>query len=129
MQLLEPDGRRSSEAEASFRVPANGGCGIYAMAPNTSSWVARVNETAYRFVSRRRESFGRVVLWGPERYPARYDLASALLIRVIGLVYVAAFVSLVTQITGLIGIDGIAPAACFFAVVADKLSHGAEFNL
>ena len=130
VQLLEPDGRHSAGAEASFRVLAYGGCGVYAAAHHGSRWVASASEAAYRFVSRRRESAGRVAraLWGPERHPARYDLASALFIRAIAVVYVAAFASLATQITGLIGADGIAPAAHFFVAVQEAIPHGAWFK-
>ena len=130
VQLIEPGGHRSSGANASFRVLAYGGCGVYAALLSRSRWVARVSEAAYTFVSRRRESCGRMAraLWGRERYPARYDLASALFIRVIALVYVTAFASLATQITGLIGADGIVPAANFFAAVAEALPHGAWFK-
>ena len=127
VQLLEPDGRRSSGAEASFRVLAYGGCGVYAAVMSRSQWVKRAAEATYTFVSRRRESAAHVAraLWGPERYPARYDVTSAIFIRIIALIYVSAFASLALQITGLIGADGILPASNFFDAVAQAIPQTA----
>src|SRR5437762_10729818 len=47
-----------------------------------------------------------------------YVLATWLFLRVLGLIYLAAFVSLATQIKGLVGREGILPAANFIAARA-----------
>jgi hypothetical protein len=56
--------------------------------------------------------------WGsstPISVAGTYVLASWLFLRLLGLIYFAAFVSLATQIRGLVGVKGILPAAEFLA--------------
>src|SRR5437870_829045 len=57
-----------------------------------------------------------MVAWGLTNLTAGAGgsvLASWLFLRLLGLIYLAAFVSLATQIRGLVGRDGILPAAEF----------------
>ena len=45
--------------------------------------------------------------------PPRFVLSRGLFLRLLGLVYLVAFASLATQILGLIGADGLLPAAAY----------------
>ena len=87
VQLIEPDGHYSAGADASFRILSYGGCGIYAAVLRRSRLATRIAEWAYTFVSRRRDYADSAVrlLWGSERYPARYDRASSIFVRAIAL--------------------------------------------
>ena len=49
------------------------------------------------------------LLWGQERHPPTFHLVSWLFLRLLGLTFLAAFVSIGSQITGLVGSDGILP--------------------
>jgi predicted DCC family thiol-disulfide oxidoreductase YuxK len=127
IQLFEPEGARYSGAEAAFRVLAlapGGGISLWmywhlpgfaGLAEATYGLIARHRDVAYRW-SR--------LLWGGERYPATYDLVSWLFLRLLGLTFLVAFVSIGSQITGLVGEDGILPLSNYLNSVA--VEHGAE---
>ena len=63
--------------------------------------MAPVAEWAYRFVARRRVGFSRLsdLLVGPEIGPLSFLLSRAVFLRLIGLVYLIAFISLWTPTT------------------------------
>ena len=90
--------------------------GIYRHAPG----VAMLAEMLYRIVASNRRSTSRVtrLLWGPTVLRPTYDVARCLYLRAIGLVYLVAFVSLWTQIDGLIGSRGILPVGEWLDAVA-----------
>ncbi len=112
IQLFEAGGARYSAAEAAFRVLAlapGGGASLwlYRRMPG----FARVAEAAYRLVARHRVAgyhWSRL-LWGAELYPPGWHLVSWLFLRLLGLTLLVAFVSIGTQILGLVGSDGILP--------------------
>jgi len=114
IQLFEADGGRSSGAEAAFRVLAlapGGGASLwlYRRLPG----FAALSEAAYRVVAHHRVAayhWARL-LWGAERYPPSWHLVSWLFLRLLGLTFLVAFVSIGTQILGLVGSDGILPLA------------------
>ena len=56
---------------------------------------APVSEWAYAFIAARRAAFYRIslFLWGRNYEPPRYELVSFLFLRLLGLVYLTAFVS------------------------------------
>ena len=87
---------------------------------------APVSEWAYAFIAAHRSAFYRIslLLWGKNYEPPRYDLVSFLFLRLLGLVYLAAFVSFAVQAQGLIGSHGILPLAKFTEAVAGRF--GAE---
>jgi hypothetical protein len=58
------------------------------------------------------------LLWGPRPLVQRHELTAGLFLRLLGLVYLAAFLSLGSQVLGLIGSSGILPAADYFAAAA-----------
>ncbi len=62
---------------------------------------------------------------GP-RPSAAYRISAELYLRALGLVYLAAFVSFGVQLDGLIGPDGIRPAATTLTLVARQLPGGVE---
>src|SRR5206468_1330334 len=74
--------------------------------------VARVTEASYRIVARHRMFFSFLtrLLWGRDPQPAKYVGVRWIFLRAVGLTYVIAFISLWTQIIGLIGHNGIVPA-------------------
>ncbi len=127
IQLFEPEGARYSGAEAAFRVLAR------APGRGTSLWLyrrlpgfARLAEAGYTFISQHREAAYRWsrLLWGPERHPPTWHLVSWLFLRLLGLTFLVAFVSIGSQITGLVGEQGILPMSDYLATVAAE--HGAQ---
>jgi predicted DCC family thiol-disulfide oxidoreductase YuxK len=128
IQLIEPDGRVYSGAAATFRV--------LRQAPGRAAWwwcyahlpgFAALSEWAYTFVARRRGLLNGLTkfLWGPALHAERYQLLSWIFLRLFGAIYVAAFVSLAVQVQGLIGRQGILPAADYFPAVRLVLGNSA----
>jgi predicted DCC family thiol-disulfide oxidoreductase YuxK len=112
IQLIEPDGKVYSGAAATYRVlrhvPGRGAWWwLYAHVPG----FAVVSERSYAFIARRRGPLNRVskLLWGPALEPERYELVSWVFLRLLGAIYLAAFVSLGVQILGLVGHAGVLP--------------------
>ncbi|MBI4061872.1 MAG: lipase maturation factor family protein [Elusimicrobia bacterium] len=87
---------------------------------------APVLEAAYRFVAERRPFFSRLtrLLWGETTAPAPIFLTTRLVLAGVGLCYLLAFASLAAQVRGLVGADGIMPAAALLA--SAKAQLGAE---
>jgi predicted DCC family thiol-disulfide oxidoreductase YuxK len=112
IQLIEPDGNVYSGAAATYRVlrrvpERRAWWWLYAHVPG----FAPASEWSYTFIARRRGLLSRVskVLWGPALEPERYELVSWVFLRLLGAIYIAAFVSLGVQILGLVGHAGILP--------------------
>ncbi len=128
VQLIEPDDRVSRGAEAIFRTLTHGPgrrrrARALRWAYERLPGMAPVAEWAYRFVARRRVGFSRLsdLLVGPEIGPASFLLSRAVFLRLIGLVYLIAFVSLWSQVHGLIGSNGILPAVDFLEAAREQL--------
>ena len=124
VHLIEPDGSCSRGAAAVFRSLAhgpNGGAGwwLYRHVPA----FAAASEWAYRLVAAHRPAFTTLtrLLWGPHVASPGNALTVGLFLRGFGLVAVAAFVSLWTQIDGLVGSQGIYPVAGLFEIVRGQL--------
>jgi len=120
VQLIEPDGSVYAGAEAGFRALAIRAPGTaltwsYANVPG----FAPVSEYAYHFVAKRREFFSKLtrLLWGRNGAVPRYNRVRWVFLRSLGLIYLIAFASLGTQIKGLIGANGVVPAAEFMTAV------------
>lgn len=125
IQLFEQDGTRYSGANAAFRVLAQ------APGRGASLWfyrhlpgVARLTEAAYTLIAHYREAayWWSRLLWGPERYPPTYLFVSWLFLRLLGLTFLVAFVSIGIQITGLIGAEGILSLSNYLDTLA--ADHG-----
>lgn len=124
IHLFEPE-RTSRGAEAVLRA--------LAYAPGLSRLprlyavpgVAAASEAAYRFIAARRPLFARLtrLLWGKSTLPAPVGLTVRLVLAGLGLCYLLAFASLGGQVRGLIGSEGIMPAAAMLG--AAKASLGA----
>jgi predicted DCC family thiol-disulfide oxidoreductase YuxK len=81
-----------------------------------------ISEGCYRLVADHR-SFADVLrraLWGKRLEPSTYLLTRWLFLRLLGLIYLAAFGSLWPQITGLVGARGIIPWNGFAQAVATR---------
>lgn len=131
IQFIEPDGRVYSGAAATFRVlcfaPGRGGWWwLYRHLPG----FAPATERAYDFFGRHRGLLDRStrLLWGPALEPAGYTLPSWLFLRLLGLIYAAAFASLGVQVVGLVGSTGILPLEPHLREIHGQLG-GAAYSL
>ena len=120
VHFVDTDGRVTRGAEAVFRslahAPARGWLlALYLRAPG----VAPVSEAAYRIVARHRPAFSRITRWlyGSHVERPSYFLTRRLFLRLLGAIYLIAFLSLGAQLPGLIGRDGILPAGKFLEAV------------
>jgi len=111
--LVEPDGGICFGARAVFRalasVPGRGlGWWAYRRVPG----FAPASEAAYRFVAAHRGLMATATrwLWGAQIGPPSHLLTRWAFLRLLGLTYLIAFVSLGVQVIGLIGENGITPA-------------------
>ena len=114
VQYITPDGQHASAAEASFLVLSHARgrrfwLSLYRRLPGFAS----IAERAYAFTAAHRPGFYRIslLLWGRDYQPPRYDLVSFLFLRLLGLIYLSAFISFGVQAQGLIGSHGILPLA------------------
>jgi hypothetical protein len=112
--LIETDGTVYEGAEAVFRALT------YARYQSWAFWMyesvpgfAAVTEWMYQFVAGQRELFSWLtrVFWGADPSPPDYLLSRWVFLRFLGVIYLIAFVSLGAQVDGLIGSEGISPAA------------------
>jgi predicted DCC family thiol-disulfide oxidoreductase YuxK len=112
VHLLEPDGRVSRGAEAVFRALALGGRTLPLTAYGRLPGFAALSEWGYRQVAAHRPLASRLVdlLVGDLVGPPRFFLTRFLFLRLLALVYLAAFLSLGSQVHGLIGERGLLPA-------------------
>ncbi len=118
VQLIGTDGNVVSGAEAVFQALAlNPKLGWPIHFYDSSRAFAKTTEAAYRFVAGHRMAFSRFtrLLWGRHVEWPDYTLTRWVFLRGLGLVYLFAFISLWTQIGGLIGHNGIMPADEFIS--------------
>ncbi len=113
VHLVEPGGRHSRGAEAVFRSLA------YAPGHGWALWLYRflpgaapLSEACYAWVARHRPLWDRFTLaiWGPHLVPPGERRTAWVFLRVLGVVFLIAFLSLWTQVIGLVGREGILPA-------------------
>ena len=116
VQLVMPGGEVFAGAEAVFRTLAYAPgkkwmLWLYERAPN----VAPISEACYRIVAAHRSFFWKPtrLLWGSRFVRPSYSLTRWLFLRWLGLIYLIAFLSLWPQLLGLVGHQGILPAAGF----------------
>ncbi|MDP3919906.1 MAG: lipase maturation factor family protein [Candidatus Omnitrophota bacterium] len=124
VQLVEEGQRVAGGAEAVFRV--------LACAPNRKwlLWLYRrvpgvkwVTESFYSLVAGNRILFSRLTLlfWGNNLDPPRHRITHGFFQSLLGLTYLVAFVSYWVQVDGLIGSQGILPAADFLNVIHERV--------
>ena len=126
VHLIEPNGQISRGAQAVFLALRLGGrypwlARFYDFLPG----FAAVTEAAYHLVAAHREIADRVdlLLIGPAQRQSSYLLTRQLFLRLLGVIYLFAFISLWLQIDGLIGRQGILPIREFLQAVQSALGH------
>jgi predicted DCC family thiol-disulfide oxidoreductase YuxK len=115
VHLIEPDGRVRRGADAVFSSLARAGgvhrlwAGLYASVPLFRA----LSDRGYALVAARRPRFSRLtrLLWGGSALPPPIDGTRRAVLAGIGLCYLCAFWSFGAQARGLIGADGLLPAA------------------
>jgi predicted DCC family thiol-disulfide oxidoreductase YuxK len=121
--LIASDGAVYAGAEAVFRTLAHNPSWQWPLrAYEEFPLLARPAELAYRCVAGHRPLFSTLTrwCWGRHVEQPAYFLVRWLFLRALGAVYFFAFVSLWTQIVGLIGHDGILPAGQFMSAVKQQ---------
>lgn len=120
IQLISVDGYVYEGAEAVFRVLKLGadrtvGLMLYRYLPGFSV----LSRSLYRGISKHRALTHNLcrLLFGNELRPLSYQSLSRLFIRLLALIYLVAFVSLLWQAKGLFGLEGILPIADYFAAI------------
>ena len=124
VQLIEPDGTRYEAAEAVFRSLAHAsGNGAWLALYRHAPLFAPISEWSYRVVAGHRPVFEKLtrVLWGARVVPPGSRLTQWLFMRLLGVVFAIAFLSLAVQITGLIGHTGILPIHDYLDAVRTQL--------
>jgi predicted DCC family thiol-disulfide oxidoreductase YuxK len=112
IQFIDSDGSVYSGAEATFTLyRAIPGHGLLKWLYSYFPGFALFSEIGYNFLSQHRGllSFFTHLFWGKNFEPTRYQLTTRIFLRVLGCIYLAAFVSFGVQVTGLIGSDGVLP--------------------
>jgi lipase maturation factor 1 len=113
VHFIQPDGTVYSGAEAAFRALALNPQEHWLLDWYIHSPIfSRTSERAYRFVADHRTFFSAVTrwLWGEHVEPPQHVLVRWLFLRSIAIIYLIAFISLWSQIIGLVGHNGILPA-------------------
>lgn len=132
VHLILPDGEKFTGAHAVFR--------LLALLPGRNSWlrlyehvpgVALVSEAAYRVIAQHRSFAYQVtkILWGIPVAPETFNYASWIFIRLLGLIYLIAFLSFGVQARGLIGSHGISPVADFLRAARDYFASARFWNV
>jgi predicted DCC family thiol-disulfide oxidoreductase YuxK len=121
VHFVDSGGVVSSGAEAVFRAFALGGSTLPLRAFRHIPGFALVSEAAYRLVANHRPLFASITtfFWGRRTTPDTYRLSSWAFLRLLGVVYLAAFWSLGVQVIGLVGANGILPASLFMRAARD----------
>lgn len=90
---------------------------------------ATISEWGYRMVARHRSFFSRLTEFIVQRDPQRqkYYLSRWLFLRGLGIVYLVAFASLLFQLPGLIGENGILPASTYLQGIQEQLGTSGYF--
>ncbi len=120
VQFVDTDGHIYSAAEGVFRTLAVAPCKrwplwCYQQIPG----VASITEGLYRFVAKHRTGFSFLtrLLWGQHVEQPTHFLTRWLFLRLMGIIYFIAFISLWVQIDGLLGSKGITPATQYMEAV------------
>jgi len=107
--FVQPDRSRSSGAAAVFQLLA------WAKGKSWPFWlyqnvpgVRAISEASYRIIADHRNVFYWItrIFWGKEIHPSSYRLTRSLILKGIALIFLTAFLSLIPQISGLIGPRG-----------------------
>jgi len=132
VQLFLPDGSVFSSAHAVFR--------LLALVPGESVplWLHErvpgfrpVAETVYKLVARHRSFAYRFTkhFWGIPLEPGTFHYASWFFLRLLGLIYLIAFLSFGVQAAGLIGSRGISPLTEFLGAARQYFGNARFWNV
>ncbi len=130
--LVGPDGTITTGAEAVFGALATApGHGWKRWAYRNVGGFAATSEWIYRFVAGHRPAFSALtrVLCGLDPAPDSWLIARWLFLRLLGVTFLIAFVSLWTQVRGLIGSDGILPVAEHLEWVTTNLGASSRWKV
>jgi lipase maturation factor 1 len=126
VHFIDTDGTASSGAAAVFRAMAHCGRkpGLWWLYPKLPPF-AFAAELIYRVYAANRKPLTviRRIWYGKDLKLPTYHIASTLFLRLLGVVYLIAFVSLWTQVGGLIGDHGILPVKDYLDAVEQNLSQ------
>jgi predicted DCC family thiol-disulfide oxidoreductase YuxK len=129
VQFMAADGRRCERAEAVYRALAEATRTGRALAwtHERAPGFAALGNAAYDFVARHRMLFSRLtrLLWGRDVTPPTYAISTTLFLRLLGAIYLLAFVSFGAQAKGLVGAHGILPIGEVFPLVHRALGGAA----
>ena len=126
--LIEPDGTVLFAAEAVYRSLAN---------RRSREWLAwsyghvpgfaAISEIGYGLIARHRKFASAItrLLWGRDVRPPTYAWAQRWFLRVLGAIYLIAFVSLWVQVDGLVGSNGVSPVNQFLPAVRAQVGSDA----
>jgi predicted DCC family thiol-disulfide oxidoreductase YuxK len=123
VQLIETGGTVYSGAEAVFRTLAKNPKWQWPLNFYERSMpIANITEWTYRLVAENRTFFSLLTrwLWGRHVEQPDYFLTRWIFLRALGVIYLVAFISLWTQINGLIGHNGILPTDQFMSAVRQQ---------
>jgi predicted DCC family thiol-disulfide oxidoreductase YuxK len=130
--FIEPDGEAFFAAKAVYRSLR------YRSSRKWLAWsydhvpgFAGISETAYKFIARHRGLGSTItrLLWGKDVRPPTYFWARRWFLRMLGLIYLIAFVSLWVQVDGLVGSNGMSPVNRFLPAVRQQLGPDSYFLL
>jgi predicted DCC family thiol-disulfide oxidoreductase YuxK len=129
VQFIDPNGRRSEGAEAVFRSLATATLWGRALlrAHGSVPGFAAITEACYRVVASNREFFSKLtrLLWGRDVTPPSYAISTTIFLRLLGAIYLLAFISYGLQARGLVGAHGILPTAQILPQVHQMLGSDA----
>lgn len=126
--LIQPDGTVVFAAEAAYRSLA------FRPSRQWLAWsydhvpgFAAVSETGYGLIARHRKFASAItrLLWGKDVRRPTYFWARRWFMRVLGAIYLIAFVSLWVQVDGLVGSNGMSPVNQFLSAVLGQVGSSA----
>ena len=123
VQLIEPDGRVSHGARAVIRLLAHAPGKEWLVWVTTHvPGVATLLEWGYQWIAVHRDALAWVtrLLWGSHVGPSSYRVTRWVFFQGLAIVYLIAFISLWTQIHGLVGSYGISPASRFLEALWER---------
>ena len=120
VQLIHENGTVLSGAEAVFRALNNG---LLLWCYYHLFGFKSVSEGTYRFVAQHRPFFSALTrwFWGTHTEKTTFYFSRWLFLRVLGGIYLIAFLSLWVQIHGLVGSNGILPAEQYLEAVRQQI--------
>jgi predicted DCC family thiol-disulfide oxidoreductase YuxK len=127
VKLIEPDGRVWSGAAAVYRSLGAGGRPLNRWSYDHVPGFASASESVYGFIAGHRELAHRVtwLLWGNDVRQPAYFQARRWFLRVLGAIYLIAFLSFWVQADGLVGARGILPLPQFLEAAQAELGSQA----